>query len=133
LGFGRYDFELYWLEVASDKEKIAFFDWSVGILKVGDQISFGEVTLKSLNGVSERQNVNFGKVGYVSGWSDLHHISQTHSEVLSDSFIHAYFSLIELVVDKCHNHSLFSLFALDEDRIAFEDFELCHLGLTELN
>lgn len=53
-GFSGHYFELYGFEVASDDKKVSFFDWTVGILEIRDEIGFGEVTTDSLNGIAER-------------------------------------------------------------------------------
>lgn len=48
-----HNFELDWLEVASDKEEVALLDGAVSILEVGNEICFGEITLDAFNGVGE--------------------------------------------------------------------------------
>jgi len=131
-GLSRNYFKLYWLEAASDAEEIAFLDWPVSILEVGDEIGFGEVSLESLDCISKWKHVNFGEIWDVTGRLDLNYISESHSKILPDSFVHSNLSFIEFVINKCDNQSFFSLFAFDEDGISFENFKLGHLGLAEL-
>lgn len=77
--------------------------------------------------------MKFSKVWDISCWFDLHDVSETHSQIFADGFIHADFSLLELVVDESNHQGFLSLFALDENGVSLEDFKLCHLGLAELN
>jgi hypothetical protein len=133
LGFGGNDFELYGFEVAADDEEVALLDGSVGVLEVGDEVGLGEVATDTLDGVSEGQHVDLGKVGHLSGRFDLHHVAQSHTQVFADGFVHSNFTVLELVVDQGHHQGLFSLLALNENSVAFEYLQLCHLGLTQLH
>jgi hypothetical protein len=98
-GFGGDDLELDGFEVTSDDEKVSFFDGTVGILEVRDQVGFGEVTRNSLDGVLEREDVNFSQIGDISCRLDLHNITETDSKVFADGFVHSDFSLLELGID----------------------------------
>ena len=133
LGFSGDNLELDGLEVAPDDEKVSLFDGAVGVLEVGDQVGFGEVTGNALNGVLEREDVDLGQIGDVSCRFDLHNIAQTDSEVFADGFVHSDFSLLELGIDQGNHKGFFSLLALDEDGVSLEDFELIHFGLAELD
>lgn len=133
LGFGGNNFELYGFEVASDDEEVSLFDRSVGVFEVGYEVGFGEVASDAFDGVADGEDVYFGEVGHLSGRFDLHDVSEADSEVFADGFVHADFALFQLVVDECDHECFFSLLALDEDCVAFENFEFCHLGLAELH
>jgi hypothetical protein len=50
-GFSSDNFKLYRSEASPYQEQIALFDWSVGILEVGYEISFCEISLQALNGI----------------------------------------------------------------------------------
>lgn len=77
--------------------------------------------------------MNFSKIRYLSCSSYLYYISKTHSKIFSYGFVHAYFSVLQFVVDQSDHKGLFSLLALNKDSIAFENFELRHFGLAELD
>ena len=76
--------------------------------------------------------MNFSEVGHISRSFDLHDVPQTDSQILSDRFVHADFSLFQLVIDQGNHQGLFALLSLNEDGVSLENFELVHLGLTEL-
>jgi hypothetical protein len=125
--------ELNWLEVSSDNKEITLLYWSVCVLEVWDQVCFGEVASDSFNSVLEWENVNFSKIGDFSCSSDLDNVTKSDSEIFSDGFVHSDFSLFEFIIDEGDNESLFSFFALDQDGVAFEDFEFGHFGLRKLD
>jgi hypothetical protein len=41
----------------------------------------------------ERKNVNFSKVWNLTSWPDLDNVTESDSEIFSDSFVHSDFSL----------------------------------------
>ncbi len=133
LGFSCNYFKLHRLEATSDTEEVSFFDWSVSVFEVGDEVGFGEVTLEAFNCVCEGEHVDFGQIWNVSGRFDLDNISESHPKIFSDGFVHSNFPIFEFVINESDNQGFFSLLALDEDGVAFENFEFAHLGLTELN
>ncbi len=94
LGFCGYNFEFDWFEAAPDNEEISFFGGTVGILKVGDEVGLGEISCNALNGVSEREDMDFGEIGDLSCWFDLYNVSKSDSKIFSDGFVHAYFRVI---------------------------------------
>lgn len=132
-GFSCYYLEFYGFEAASHEEKVSLFDRSVGVFEVRDKVGFGEVTLDTLDGIIKWKDVYFGEVGDITRSLDLNNISESHPEVLSNSFVHPYLSILKFVINKSYNQSFFSLFALDEDSIAFENFEFGHFGLAQLH
>ena len=48
-GLGGDYFELDGFEVASDDEEVSFFDGTVGIFEIWDEVGLGEITRNSLN------------------------------------------------------------------------------------
>lgn len=132
-GLSCHNFELNWLEVASDKEEIALLDWTIGILEVGNEISFGKITSNAFNCVSKWQYVDFGEVWNITCSSNLNDITKANSKILSHCFIHSDFSLIQLVINECDNESFFALLSFDEDGISFKDFEFLHLCRAQLD
>lgn len=77
--------------------------------------------------------MDFGEIWDIACSSNLNHVSEADSEILSDGFIHSDFSLIKLVIDKGNNKSFFALLSFDEDGISLKDFELIHLCCAELD
>ena len=108
-----YNFKLHWFKVSSYYKKISFFDWSVSIFKVRNQISFSQITSNSLNCVLNWKNVNFSKVWDLSSRSDLNNITQSDSEIFSHCFVHSNFSFFKFIINQCNNKSLFSLFSFN--------------------
>lgn len=133
LGLSCHNFELNWLEVPPDEEEIALLDGSVRVLEVRDQIGLGEITLDALDSVRQWKYVDFCEVGDVASRPNLDNVSETHSKILADGFIHSDLALIQLVIDERDNKSLFALLSLDENGVALEDLELTHLCRAELD
>ena len=98
-GFGGNNFELNWLEVASDYKKVSLFDGSVSILEVWNQVGFGEVTRNSFDCVLEGEDVDFSEIGDVSCRFDLHNIAESDSKIFADGFVHSDFSLLKFSID----------------------------------
>jgi len=99
-GLCRDDLELHRLEIAANQEKVALLDGPVCVFEVGDEVGFGEIALDALNSIRKGQDVDFGQIGDISSSSDLHHISEPDSEILSDGLIHPDLALFELVIDE---------------------------------
>ena len=131
--FSSNNFELYWLEVSSNNKKISFFYWSVSIFKIWDEVSFCQIPRDSFNCVFDWEYMNLSEIGDITSRSDLHNISKTNSEILSDGFVHSNFSLLKFVVNECDNQSFFSFLSLNKNGIAFEDLEFVHLCLWKLD
>jgi hypothetical protein len=87
------DLEFDWLKISSNDKKISLLDWSVGVLEIRNQVGFGEISGDSLDGVLEWEDMNFGQVWNFTCWSNLNHVTQSDSEIFSDSFVHSDFSL----------------------------------------
>ena len=102
-GLSCYNFELNWLEVSSNDEKISFLHWSVSIFEVRDEVGFCEISLNALDGVCKGQDVDFGEIWDISCCSDLHNISKSYSEVFADCFVHPDFRVFELVINQSDN------------------------------
>lgn len=77
--------------------------------------------------------MDFGEIGDLSCWFDLYNVSKSDSKIFSDGFVHAYFRVIQLGIAQADDNCLFSLLALDEDGVSFEDLEFVHLGLADLD
>lgn len=91
--------ELNWFEISSDNKKISLFYWSIGILKIWDQVSLGEITSYSFDSVLQWKNMYFGKIWNFACRSYLYNISQSNSEILSDRFVHSNFSFFKFIID----------------------------------
>ncbi len=94
-----YDFKFNGLEIASDNKKISFLDWSVSIFEVRNKVGFSQITCKSLNCIFNGKNVNLGKIWDFTGWSNLDNVTESDSEIFSDSLIHSDFSFVEFIID----------------------------------
>ena len=55
----------------------------------------------------------FGEIGHFTGGFELHYVAQPHSQVFSDGLVHAYFAIVELVIDERHHESLLALLTFD--------------------
>ena len=127
------NFELNGLETTSYNEEITFFNRSVCIFEIRNEICFIDISSNPLNGVSKWQNMNFGEIGYISSRFDNNNVTESNSKIFSYSLIHAYFSILKFVIHKGHNKCLFSFLTFDENGISFENLEFCHFSLTELH
>jgi hypothetical protein len=133
LGLSRNDLELDWLEIAANQEEISLLDRPICVLEVGDEVGLGEITLDAFNGIGKGKHVDFGEIGDIAGRSDHYNVSESDSKILPDSLVHPDFGIIELVIDERNHQGLFALLSLDENGVPFEDLELRHLCLAELD
>ena len=77
--------------------------------------------------------MNLGQVWYLSGSLYRYHVTKSDSEIFSDGFIHSDFSLFQFIINQCHDEGFFTFLSLNENGIAFEDFELRHFSLRQLD
>ena len=54
----------------------------------------------------------FGEIGHFTGRFE-HYVAQPHSQVFPDGLVHAYFAIVELVIDERHHESLLALLTFD--------------------
>lgn len=73
--------------------------------------------------------MDLGQIGYLPCGSDLDDIAQSDSEILPHCFVHSDLSFFQFIINQRNHKGFFSLFALDEDGVTFEDFEFGHFRL----
>ena len=120
-------------EISSYNKEISLFYWPISILEIWNQIGFGKISSETFNGILQREDMDFSEIWDFSGRPYLDNVTQSDSEIFSDGFVHSDFSLFNFIIDEGDDESLFSLFTLDKDGVAFEDFEFGHFGLRELD
>ena len=128
--------ELDSFETTSDKEGISLLYRSVAIFEVRDQECLCQITSDTLNSVINWKNVDSISIRDVSAWMDLNDIAESHSQVVSDDFVHSDLVVLEVISifdGETDAHSVSSLFTFEKNCISLHDFKLVHFLLGQLN
>jgi hypothetical protein len=128
-----YDLEFHRVHGRADQKEITLLDGTVGFEEVGLEVDVKEVSRHAFNGIIERKNVNALAVGDVTAAGDGNNVSKTNAKVLPNDLVHADVCVVTGFVSQDNADSVLTLFALNQDSVSAEKFQLLHLGRGQAN
>jgi len=119
---------------AARQEGVALAHRAVGLQEVRLEVDVKQVAGDAFDGVAERQHVDLLAVLDVGALVHGHDVAQADAQVLADHLVHQDVTVIGVCffVDQRDANRLFTLLALEDHRVALEDLEFVHFGLSHL-